>query len=118
MKKAGIYSLTFTVTNSQGLSVSVTRTLVVSPVCPPGEALCSNKVSFSCGLAINPLPTSCDIHMLLLMLYTCQNTWHIEKRCAHSSYVRATSDYLSFVVQVKQVSTYGTCVNLQSIMFV
>jgi len=44
MDEAGVYTITFTVTNSQGLSASVNRTLVVEPVCPAGETLCSNKV--------------------------------------------------------------------------
>ena len=44
MDEAGVYIITFTVTNSQGLSASVNRTLVVEPVCPAGETLCSNKV--------------------------------------------------------------------------
>ena len=47
MKLAGIYTIVFAVTNSQGLSASVNRTLVVEPVCPVGETLCSNKVSSS-----------------------------------------------------------------------
>ena len=42
---AGVYTIDFTVTNSQGLSASVNRTLVVEPVCPSGQTLCSNKVS-------------------------------------------------------------------------
>ena len=45
MKVAGVYTIAFTVTNSQGLSASVNRTLVVEPVCPTGESLCSNKVT-------------------------------------------------------------------------
>jgi len=45
MKVAGVYTIAFTVTNSQGLSASVNRTLVVEPVCPLGQTLCSNKVS-------------------------------------------------------------------------
>lgn len=44
MDEAGVYIITFTVTNSQGLSASVNRTLVVEPVCAAGETLCSNKV--------------------------------------------------------------------------
>lgn len=43
MTLAGVYTIAFTVTNSQGLSASVNRTLVVEPVCPSGESLCSNK---------------------------------------------------------------------------
>ncbi len=43
MKAAGVYTIAFKVTNSQGLSASVNRTLVVEPVCPYGETLCSNK---------------------------------------------------------------------------
>ncbi len=45
MDEAGVYTIAFTVTNSQGLSASVNRTLVVEPVCPAGETLCSNKVT-------------------------------------------------------------------------
>ncbi len=45
MKEAGVYTIAFSVTNSQGLSASVNRTLVVEPVCPSGETLCSNKVT-------------------------------------------------------------------------
>ncbi len=45
MKVAGVYTIAFTVTNSQGLSASVNRTLVVEPVCPLGQILCSNKVN-------------------------------------------------------------------------
>lgn len=44
MTVAGVYSLVFTVTNSKGMSVSVSRTLVVQPVCSSGEVLCPNKV--------------------------------------------------------------------------
>lgn len=44
MKKAGVYTIVLSVTNSRGLSASVNRTLVVQPVCPSGESLCSNKV--------------------------------------------------------------------------
>ena len=43
MTVAGVYTIAFTVTNSQGLSASVNRTLVVEPVCPAGETICSNK---------------------------------------------------------------------------
>lgn len=44
MNVAGVYTITFAVTNSQGLSASVNRTLVVMPTCPAGQTLCSNKV--------------------------------------------------------------------------
>ncbi len=49
MKVAGVYTIAFMVTNSQGLSTSVNRTLVVEPVCPLGETLCSNKVMSLCN---------------------------------------------------------------------
>ena len=48
MNKAGVYTIVFSVTNSQGLSASVNRTLAVEPVCPSGEVLCSNKVGCCC----------------------------------------------------------------------
>ena len=44
MTVAGVYSIVFTVTNSKGVSASVSRTLVVQPVCASGEVLCPNKV--------------------------------------------------------------------------
>ena len=44
MTVAGVYSIVFTVTNSKGMSASVSRTLVVQPVCASGEVLCPNKV--------------------------------------------------------------------------
>lgn len=58
-KVAGVYTLTFSVTNSQGMSASVKRTLVVEPVCPLGETLCSNKVPRSWAL---PFPACPLVH--------------------------------------------------------
>jgi len=55
-KVAGVYTLTFSVTNSQGMSASVKRTLVVEPVCPLGETLCSNKVPQSWALPFPACP--------------------------------------------------------------
>ena len=52
MNKAGVYTITFSVTNSQGLSASVNRTLAVQPVCPSGETLCSNQVRCHCSCCI------------------------------------------------------------------
>ena len=62
---AGVYSLVFTVTNSQGLSASVTRTLVVQPTCYAGEILCpdkarsSSKLGQQCSLS---LPDALAMH--------------------------------------------------------
>lgn len=58
---AGVYSIVFTVTNSKGASSSVTRTLVVQPVCSYGEVLCPNKVgstpSAHCHVHAADMPT-------------------------------------------------------------
>lgn len=43
MRVSGVYSIVFTVTNSQGQSASVTRTLVVQVNCLPPEQLCPDK---------------------------------------------------------------------------
>ena len=45
MKVVGVYSIVFSVTNSQGLSANVTRTLVVQPTCFAGQFLCPDKAS-------------------------------------------------------------------------
>ena len=42
----GDYSITFSVTNSAGLSASVVRRLTIKAACPEGEALCPDQV---CG---------------------------------------------------------------------
>ena len=47
MNTAGVYTIVLSVTNSQGMSASVNRTLAVEPICPSGENLCSNKVGFT-----------------------------------------------------------------------
>ncbi|KAL0020782.1 hypothetical protein WJX79_001465 [Trebouxia sp. C0005] len=88
---AGVYTIDFTVTNSQGLSASVNRTLVVEPVCPSGQTLCSNKVACSAsglcpGTAARAL-TAVTAPVITLV----------------------TSTYLSSVVQVKQGHTYTAC---------
>jgi hypothetical protein len=41
----GDYNITFSVTNSAGLSASTRRRITIKAVCPPGEALCADKVS-------------------------------------------------------------------------
>ena len=41
---AGSYTLEYSVTNSQGYTVTANRTLLVKEVCPPGEFLCDNGV--------------------------------------------------------------------------
>lgn len=62
MKVAGVYTIAFTVTNSQGLSASVNRTLVVEPVCPLGQILCSNKVRLHNN--VKPIQRACSSVML------------------------------------------------------
>ncbi|GLI62029.1 hypothetical protein VaNZ11_004606, partial [Volvox africanus] len=58
----GNYAITFSVMNSANSSVSVSRTLVVQPVCPSGEQLCSDGTSCSadgaCKSDINNISTS------------------------------------------------------------
>ncbi|KAL0020772.1 hypothetical protein WJX77_012245 [Trebouxia sp. C0004] len=91
MKVAGVYTIAFTVTNSQGLSASVNRTLVVEPVCPLGQILCSNKVSCSpsglCPGTASRALTAVTAPVITLV----------------------TSTYLSSVVQVKQGHIYTAC---------
>lgn len=41
----GSYRLTYTATNSAGLTSAVNRTLIVRTSCPAGEAVCEDKVS-------------------------------------------------------------------------
>jgi hypothetical protein len=41
----GDYNITFSVTNSAGLSASTRRRITIKAVCPSGEALCADKVS-------------------------------------------------------------------------
>ena len=55
MAVAGVYYIVFKVTNSKGMSASVSRTLVVQPVCSSGEVLCPNKV----GWTLSSLPCLC-----------------------------------------------------------
>ena len=56
MSQAGVHTIVFSVTNSQGLSASINRTLAVQPICPSGETLCSNQVSaFCCCIPAVPL---------------------------------------------------------------
>ena len=45
----GEYNVTFTATNSAGLSASVTRAVTIRARCPVGEALCPDKVTCSEG---------------------------------------------------------------------
>jgi len=40
----GEYNISFSVSNSAGLSASVSRRLVIKAACPEGEKLCSDKV--------------------------------------------------------------------------
>jgi hypothetical protein len=40
----GEYNLTFSVTNSAGLTSRIVRRLIIKAVCPEGESLCSDKV--------------------------------------------------------------------------
>ncbi len=42
----GYYNITYSVTNSAGLTASVNRTLFVQSVCPSGQTLCSDQVSY------------------------------------------------------------------------
>ena len=63
MNVAGVYTIVFSVTNSQGMSASVNRTLAVEPICPSGETLCSNKVGFSnCYDAVSLLIAYTRLH--------------------------------------------------------
>eukprot|EP00775_Hariotina_reticulata_P011535 gene11535-11678_t len=45
----GDYNLTFSVTNSAGLTSRVVRRLIIKAICPEGELLCPNKVTCSQG---------------------------------------------------------------------
>ncbi|EFJ49406.1 hypothetical protein VOLCADRAFT_89802 [Volvox carteri f. nagariensis] len=45
--RAGNYTITFSVANSAGHTASVSRSLIVQPICPQGETLCSDAVSCS-----------------------------------------------------------------------
>jgi len=40
----GDYNLTFSVTNSAGLTASIVRKLTIKAVCPEGESLCPDQV--------------------------------------------------------------------------
>ena len=42
--RAGNYTIRFSVTNSAGRSANITRTLLITRVCEPGQQLCANKV--------------------------------------------------------------------------
>lgn len=44
----GDYNITFSVTNSAGLSASVVRRVTIKAACPEGEALCPDQVRDSC----------------------------------------------------------------------
>ncbi|DBA80580.1 TPA: hypothetical protein ACH3X1_007841 [Trebouxia sp. C0004] len=96
MKAAGVYTITFTVTNSQGLSASVNRILVVEPVCPYGETLCSNKIACSSsGVCLG-------------------TTARVLTTVTAPVITLVTSTYLSSVVQVKQGHSYQACSTGQS----
>ncbi|KAL0024407.1 hypothetical protein WJX79_011128 [Trebouxia sp. C0005] len=96
MTLAGVYTIAFTVTNSQGLSASVNRTLVVEPVCPSGESLCSNKIECSSS-GLCPGTTALVLTTVTAPVITL-----------------VTSTYLSSVVEVKQGYSYEACSTGQS----
>ena len=45
--KPGRYNVTFSVTNDAGLTASADRTVIVIPVCQPGERVCSDLLTCS-----------------------------------------------------------------------
>ncbi|EFJ49748.1 hypothetical protein VOLCADRAFT_89514 [Volvox carteri f. nagariensis] len=49
VSRPGNYTITYSVANSAGRSASVSRVLIVQPVCPSGEILCSDGISCSDG---------------------------------------------------------------------
>lgn len=64
----GDYNITYSVTNSAGLTASVKRHLTIKAVCPNGETLCSDQVSLTarllvgqrhCSLRAQPQPGCC-----------------------------------------------------------
>ena len=115
MKLAGIYTIVFAVTNSQGLSASVNRTLVVEPVCPVGETLCSNKVSSSIlsapvahswPVAANPL---CSNELLRSSPSTWQSTMLTFSRkrnhCGHAAGQRSPQKQSGWLLGVNLCSS-------------
>ena len=85
MKVAGVYTIAFTVTNSQGLSASVNRTLVVEPVCPLGQILCSNKVNLC--KSTEPIQRAHD----RVMLHTFNAPMHARAVWAHTGLTYSSS---------------------------
>lgn len=51
--KPGTYSITFSVSNSAGVTATVIRQVVIRAVCPVGEQLCPDKVGMK---SQNPTP--------------------------------------------------------------
>lgn len=85
MKVAGVYTIAFTVTNSQGLSASVNRTLVVEPICPLGQILCSNKVNLC--KSTEPIQRAHDY----VMLQTINALMHAHAVWAHTGLTYSSS---------------------------
>ena len=93
MSEAGVYTIAFTVTNSQGLSASVSRTLVVEPVCPAGETLCSNKVSCLAQMWHTRMFTVTQAALSLAAPVVLANhVFLLHELCGYNGFALATAD--------------------------
>lgn len=73
----GDYNITFSVTNSAGLSASTRRRITIKAVCPSGEALCADKVSWhACG-ASAVKDTARQLHQYIYTFCSMQCTCHL-----------------------------------------
>ena len=118
MKVAGVYTIAFTVTNSQGLSASVNRTLMVEPVCPLGQILCSNKVNlehlhsvethFYCPQTFLSLDSQCRDEVSELKL----RRIGIEKSCAATIKTHSACTLLCHAAHIQIIDACPCCVNI------
>ncbi|GIM03190.1 hypothetical protein Vretimale_7995 [Volvox reticuliferus] len=100
----GNHTITFSVMNSANSSVSVSRTLIVQPVCPSGEQLCANGTSCSedgvCKSDMNSIITS----------YISTSTMATTSTAASRPQISlVTATAAPAVVQLPRGSNYAPC---------